>query len=67
MQWIVEKLMYISCDTQSDIIFVIECLSLNFIDVQIEHIKVVKWVMQYLKKITSYELKYKSIRNICIN
>jgi len=27
MQWIVEKLMYIVCNTWSDIVFMIECLS----------------------------------------
>jgi len=27
LQWIVKKLMYITCKTQSDIVFVIECLS----------------------------------------
>ena len=42
LQQIVEKLMYIACKTQSNIVFMIECLSCNFIDVQIEHIKVVK-------------------------
>ena len=27
LQWIVEKLMYIACKTQSNIVFIIECLS----------------------------------------
>jgi len=42
LQWIVEKLMYIACKTWSDIIFVIECLSQNFINVRTEYIKVTK-------------------------
>jgi len=67
LQWIVEKLMYITCKTQSDIVFVIECLSQNFIDVRIEHIKAVKWVMQYLKETMNYSLKYESKLKICMN
>jgi len=67
MQWIVEKLMYIACDTWSNIIFVIECLSQNFINVQIKHIKATKWVLWYLKETTSYKLRYESIMNIHIN
>jgi hypothetical protein len=50
LQWIVEKLMYIACDTQSDIVFMIECFSQNLINVRLEHIKMTKWVMQYLKQ-----------------
>lgn len=32
LQQIVKKLMYIACDTQSDIAFVMKCLSQNIID-----------------------------------
>jgi len=42
LQQIVEKLMYIACKTQSNIVFMIECLSQNLIDIKIEHIKVAK-------------------------
>ena len=42
LQQIVEKLMYIACKTQSNIVFMIECLSQNLTDVKIEHIKVTK-------------------------
>jgi len=42
LQQIVEKLMYIVCETQSNIIFMIECLSQNLINIRIEHIKVTK-------------------------
>jgi len=42
LQQIVEKLMYITCKTQSNIVFMIECLSQNLIDVKIEHIKAAK-------------------------
>jgi len=59
LQWIVEKLMYIVCKTQSDIVFMIECLSQNFIDVRIEHMKAAKQVMWYLKKTINYDLRYK--------
>jgi len=45
LQQIVEKLMYIACETQSNIVFAVECLSQNFIDIRIEHIKVIKQVM----------------------
>jgi len=45
LQQLVEKLMYIACKTQSDIVFMIECLSQNFTDVRTEYIKVAKWVM----------------------
>jgi len=65
LQWIVEKLMYIVCETQSNIAFMIECLSQNFIDVRIEHIKAAKWVMWYLKKTINYDLKYKLKLKIC--
>jgi len=67
MQWIVEKLIYIACNTQLDIIFMIKCLSQNFLNVQIKYIKAARWVMWYLKKTISYELRYKSIMNICTN
>ena len=42
LQQIVEKLMYIACETQSNIVFMIECLSQNLTDIRIEHIKVTK-------------------------
>jgi hypothetical protein len=67
LQWIVEKLMYIACETWSNIVFMIECLSQNLIDAQIEHIKAVKWVMWYLRKIISYDLRYESVMNIYTN
>jgi len=59
--------MYIVCDTWSDIVFMIEYLSQNFTDIQIEHIKVAKWVIKYLKEITSYKLRYRSVMNIYMN
>jgi len=67
LQWIVKKLMYIVCETQSNITFMIECLSQNFTDVRIKHIKVIKWVMWYLKRTMNYDLRYKSKLKICIN
>jgi len=42
LQQIIEKLMYIVCETQSNIAFMIKCLSQNFINIRIEHIKVTK-------------------------
>jgi len=59
--------MYIACKTQSNIVFMIECLSQNLIDVKIEHIKAAKWVMWYLKKTMNYNWKYKSKLKICMN
>jgi len=59
--------MYIACNTQSDIVFVIECLSQNFTDVWIEHIKVTKWVIWYLKETMNYDLRYRSKLKICTN
>ena len=67
LQWIVEKLMYIACETQSDIVFMIECLSQNLTDVRIEHIKAAKWVMWYLKETTNYDLRYESKLKIHMN
>ena len=32
LQWVIEKLMYIVCETQSDIIFIIDYLSQNLIN-----------------------------------
>jgi len=59
--------MYIACKTQSDIVFTIECLSQNFINIKIKYIKVTKQVMWYLKEITNYELRYKLVINIHTN
>ena len=42
LQQIVEKLIYIVCETQLNIIFMIECLSQNLINIKVEHIKVTK-------------------------
>ena len=42
LQQIVEKLMYIACETQLNIVFMIECLSQNLINIRIEHIKAAK-------------------------
>jgi len=42
LQQIIEKLMYIACKMQSNIVFMIEYLSQNFNDIKIEHIKAVK-------------------------
>jgi len=42
LQQIIEKLIYIACETQSNIVFMIECLSQNLIDIKTEHIKVTK-------------------------
>ncbi len=67
LQQIVEKLIYIVCETQLNIIFMIECLSQNLINVQIEHIKAAKWILWYLRKIISYSLKYESVIDIYIN
>jgi len=39
LQQIVEKLMYIACNTQLNIVFMIKCLSQNLTDTQIKHIK----------------------------
>ena len=59
--------MYIACKTQSNIVFMIECLNQNLINVRIEHIKAAKQVMQYLKKTTNYSLRYESKSEICTN
>lgn len=61
LQYIVEKLMYIVCDTQSNIIFTVKCFSQNLTDTQVKHIKTAKWVMWYLCETISYSLKYETI------
>jgi len=67
LQWIVKKLMYIAYETWSNIVFMIECLSQNLINIRIEHIKITKWVIQYLKETTNYDLRYRSKLKICTN
>jgi len=42
LQQIIEKLMYIACETQSNITFMIKYLSQNLINVRTEYIKVTK-------------------------
>lgn len=41
-QWLIGKLMYLSCDTRSDISFVVELLSKQNADPRMGHPKVIK-------------------------
>jgi hypothetical protein len=73
LQWIVEKLMYIACDTQSNIVFMIECLSQNLIDVRLEHIKMKSESCNILKNNKLWfeiqiniEHLYKSTQSDCV-
>ena len=58
-QVIIRKLMYLVCDTRSDISFVVECLSQNNRDSQVGYLKTVKKVLQYFKEMSQMCIKYK--------
>ena len=60
-QVIVRKLMYLVCDTRSDISFVVECLSQNNRDSQVGYLKTVKKVLQYFKEMSQMCIKYEQL------
>ena len=57
------KLLYIACGTHSDIIFTVGCLSQQCSDPQISHIRVIRRVLQYLKRMMNLEIHYNSLYN----
>ena len=62
-QQLIEKLLYIACETHSDITFAVSCLSQQCSDPQIDHIKVIRRVLQYLKKMMNLRIHYNSLYN----
>ena len=49
-QWLVGKLMYLSCGTRPDIAFVVGQLSRHNSDSRARHLRIAKQVLQYLKE-----------------
>lgn len=48
-QWLIGKLMYLSCGTRPDIFFIVGQLRKRNTNPRMEHLKVAKQVVQYLK------------------
>ena len=57
------KLLYIACGTHPDITFTVGCLSQQCSDPQISHIRVIRRVLQYLKRTMNLEIHYNSLYN----
>ena len=55
------KLLYIACGTCPDITFTVGCLSQQCSDPQISHIRAIRRVLQYLKRIMNLEIHYNSL------
>ena len=62
-QQLIEKLLYIACETHPDIVFVVGCLSQQCSDPQISHTKAIRRVLQYLKRTMNLEIHYNSLYN----
>ena len=60
-QQLIEKLLYIACETCPDVAFTVGCLSQQCSDPQIGHIKAIRRVLQYLKKTMNLEIHYNSL------
>ena len=57
------KLLYIVCETHSDITFAVSCLSQQCSDPQVSHIRAIRRVLQYLKRMMNLEIHYNSLYN----
>ena len=62
-QQLIEKLLYIACETHPDITFAVGCLSQQCSDPQISHIKAIRRVLQYLKRTINLEIHYNDLYN----
>ena len=62
-QQLIEKLLYIACKTHPNITFVVGCLSQQCSDPQIDHTKVIRRVLQHLKRTINLEIHYNSLYN----
>ena len=62
-QQLIEKLLYIACETHSDIAFAVDCLSQQCSDPQIDYIKAIRRVLQYLKRTMNLGIHYNSLYN----
>ena len=62
-QHLIEKLLYITCETCSDITFTVNCLSQQCSDPQISYIRAIRRVLQYLKRTMNLEIHYNSLYN----
>ena len=60
-QHMIERLLYIACETCPDIIFAVGCLSQQCSDSQISHIRAIRRVLQYLKRMMNLEIHYNSL------
>lgn len=59
-QQLVGKLIYLSCSIRPDIIFVMRQLNKRNADPKIDHIKVAKQIIHYLKDMMYLGLKYEN-------
>ena len=55
---LVDKLIYLSCGTRPDIAFIIGQLSCHNSDLQAEHLRIIKQVLQYLKGTITLGIKW---------
>lgn len=56
----IAKLMYLSCETHSDITFLARQLSCLNSNLRVEYLYITKWVLHYLKKTISLAIKWEN-------